>query len=63
MNLTREVLKHLLGHREIGNHALFERTNRPDVPRGSTEHPLGILPYGGDTPLSVLACLLPHRHH
>ena len=42
MHLGDEMLEHLLGDGEIGDDAVLERANRPDVGRRATEHPLGV---------------------
>ncbi len=42
VHLLDEVTKHLLGHVEVGDHAVLERTNRLDRPRRAAEHPLGL---------------------
>ena len=41
VNLLDEVLQHLLGHVEIGDHAVFHRADRGDVARGTAQHLLG----------------------
>lgn len=41
VNLLDEVLQHLLGHVEVGDHAVFHRANGGDVTRGTTQHLLG----------------------
>ena len=37
-----EVAEHLLGDVEVGDHAVLERADRLDRPRGAAEHPLRV---------------------
>ena len=40
VHLLDEVAQHLLGHVEVGDDAVLQRTDRLDRPRRATEHPL-----------------------
>ncbi len=60
MNLGDEVLKHLLGDQEIGDHSVLQRSNCGDVSGRSTQHPFGIEAHGGDR---FLIALRAQRHH
>ena len=40
VHLLDEVAEHLLGHVEVGDHAVLQRTDRLDRPRRAAEHPL-----------------------
>jgi hypothetical protein len=40
VHLLDEVAQHLLGHVEVGDHAVLERPDRLDRPRRPPEHPL-----------------------
>ena len=42
MHLGDEVLEHLLRDGEIGDDAVLERADRPDVRWRTAEHPLGV---------------------
>ena len=55
---VNEVAQHLLADLEVGNHAVFERSNGLDVARRPTDHPLGFGTHGEGT--SILDV---HRHH
>src|SRR5215218_7123320 len=46
MHLLDEVAQHLLGHIEVGDHAVLQRPDGADRPRGAAEHPLGLDPDG-----------------
>ena len=48
MYLADEVLQHLLGDGEIGDHAIFHRSNSDNIAGGTTQHTLGFHAYGGD---------------
>jgi hypothetical protein len=52
------MAKHLLGHLEVGDHAVLEGTDGLDRPRGAAEHPLGLDPHRVD-----LSGARIHRHH
>jgi hypothetical protein len=43
-----EVAEHLLGHLEVGYHAVFQWPDRGDVGRGAPEHRLGLQADGVD---------------
>src|ERR687887_618795 len=38
-----EVAEHLLGHVEVGDHAVLQRSDRLDVRRRAPDHPLGLV--------------------
>ena len=40
MDLLDEVAQHLLGHVEVGDHAVLQRADRRDRPGRAAEHPL-----------------------
>src|SRR5205807_1655515 len=42
MHLLDEVAEHLLGHVEVGDHAVLERADGRDGPRRAAEHALGL---------------------
>jgi hypothetical protein len=46
VDLLDEVAQHLLGHVEVGDHAVLERPDRRDRARRAAEHPLGLDPDG-----------------
>src|SRR3990167_3898252 len=46
VNLVDEVLQHLLADAEVGDHAVFHRTDGGDVARRTTEHALGLGTHG-----------------
>ena len=48
VDLLDEVAEHLLGHVEVGDHAVLERADRRDRARGSAEHALGLDAHGVD---------------
>lgn len=48
MCLPDEVLKHLLGHFEIGDHAVSHRPDGDNVARRATKHLLGVRTNGFD---------------
>ena len=48
MRLLNEVIQHLLGDLEIGNHAVFHRLDGDDVAGGAAEHLLGLFADGLD---------------
>ena len=46
MHLADELLEHLLGHGEVGDHAVLHRANDGNGPRRLAEHILGPLANG-----------------
>ena len=40
MYLRDKVLQHFFGHLKVGNHTIFQRANRLNIARGSTQHAL-----------------------
>jgi hypothetical protein len=48
MHLLDEVTEHLLGHIEVGDDAVLERTYRDDMRRRAADHPLGFGPHRED---------------
>ena len=53
-----ELLEHLLGHREVGDHAVLHRTDGVDVAGHTAEHLLGGVADGVNRGLSVGTALL-----
>jgi hypothetical protein len=60
VHLADEVLQHLLGVGEIGDHAVLHRAHGGDVPRRAAEHVLGLGAHGDDD-LAAAAVVLLHR--
>ena len=60
MYLADEVLEHLLGDQEVGDHAVFQRPDGGDVARCPTQHPLCVEADGSDR---LLVALHPDRDH
>src|SRR5919197_146009 len=58
VHLLDEVPQHLLGHVEVGDHAVLEGPDGLDRPRGAAEHPLGL-----DADRVDLAGAGVHGHH
>src|SRR5260364_168473 len=56
-----ELLDHLFSDREIGNHAVFHRTNGLDIARNPAEHLFGFLADGLDRFLAIGSPFLPDR--
>jgi hypothetical protein len=48
VDLLNEVLDHLLGDVNVGNHPVAERTDNLDVPRRLAHHELGVIAHGLD---------------
>ena len=63
MDLVDEVLQHLLGNSEIGDHAVLQGTNGRDVARGATQHQFRLATDGGDTLRSARSTILADRNH
>ena len=63
MNHLDELLQHLLGDGEIGDHTVLHRANRLDVAGHLAEHLLGFLADRLDRALAVGAAFLPDRNH
>ena len=49
MHLVDEVLQHLLADTEVGDNAVFHRTNGLDVARRASQHAFGISTNGNNT--------------
>ena len=47
-DLAHEVAQHLLGHLEVGDHAMAQRPGGRDLGRRAPDHPLGVGPNGDD---------------
>ncbi len=62
MNHFDELLQHLFGDREVGDHAVLHRANRLDVAGHLAEHLLGFLADRLDRALAVGAAFLPDRN-
>ena len=58
VSASDEVLDHLLGVFEVGDHTVAQRTHRDDVSRGAAEHPTRLCADAQD-----LARTLAHRDH
>jgi hypothetical protein len=58
-----ELLEHLLGDGEVGDHAVLHRADGLDVARHLAQHLLGFLADGLDRLLAVGAAFLADRHH
>jgi len=63
MHLLDELLDHLLGDDEVGDHAVLHRPDGGDVARGLAEHLLGLVADGLDRALGVGAAFGADRHH
>ena len=63
MDLLDELLEHLFGDGEVGNHAVLHWPDCSDVAGGTAEHLLGRQTDFLDDLLAVRAALLPDRHH
>ena len=61
MHLFDELLEHLLGDSEVGNHAVFHRSNGSNVAGRFTQHLLGFLADGLNGFLGVGAAFLAYR--
>jgi len=53
MHLLDELFEHLLGHGEVGNHAVLHRTNHGNAARRLAKHFLGFLADGLDGLLGI----------
>jgi hypothetical protein len=60
VHLADEVLQHLLGVGEVGDHAVLHRSHRVDVAGRSTQHVLG-LGADGDDDLATTCLVVLHR--
>ena len=63
MDLLDELLQHLLGHGEVGDHAVLHRPDHRDIARRLTEHRLGFLADRLNRALAVRAAFLPDGNH
>src|SRR6187399_918347 len=57
-DLAHEMAQHLLGHLEVGDHAVAQRAGGRDLGRRAPDHPLRVGPDGDD-----LAGALVDGHH
>ncbi|MNO74949.1 hypothetical protein D3C76_659690 [compost metagenome] len=60
MNLVNKVLQHLFADAEVGDHAVFHRTNGRNVARRTAEHALG---FGADSNDTFLVTVCPNGHN
>jgi hypothetical protein len=60
VNLVDKILKHLFAHAEVGNNAVFHRSNGGNVARGTAQHPLGFHP---DSNNALLISVGPNGHN
>src|SRR6266851_3121962 len=63
MYFLDEVLQHLLGNREVRDHAVFHRPDRGDVARRAPEHLFGRKPDFLNHFLAVWSTVLANRDH
>ena len=63
MNHANELLKHLLGDGEVGNHTVFHRANSFNVARHLTQHLLSFFTYGLNILFGIGTALLANRYH
>jgi hypothetical protein len=63
VNLLDELLEHLLGHGEVGDHAVLHRPDGRDVARRLAQHLLGRHAHGQDGFLGVRPAFGADRHH
>ena len=62
MHHADELLEHLLGHGEIGNHAILHGADGLDVAGHLAQHGLGLAAHGLDGLLAVRAALVADGH-
>ena len=63
MHHLDELLEHLLGDGEVGDHAVLHRADRLDVAGHLAQHGLGFLAHGLDRLLAVRAAFVADRDH
>ena len=63
MHHLDKLLEHLLSHSEIGNHAVFHRTNGFDIARDLAQHRLGFVTHRLNGLLALGATFVANRHH
>jgi len=56
------VLQHLFRHEEVSDDAVLHRANRRDITRGTAEHLLRFMTYGGDA-FRRSGTILTNGHH
>ena len=57
------MLKHLLGHVEIGDHTVFQRPGSANIAGRAAEHLLGFSSHGGHLLRPTRSALHPHRNN
>ena len=62
VRLSDEMLQHLLGHREIGDDAVFQGPNRRDIARRAAQHVLGLHADGLNRTATAPAGILANGH-
>ena len=63
MHHLDELLEHLLGHGEVGNHAVFHRADGFDVAGHLAQHGLGFVADGLDGFFALRAAFVADGHH
>ena len=63
MGLVDEMLQHLLGHREVGNHTVLQRPDSLDVARRAPEHALCGLADRCNALATAVAVPLPYGYY
>jgi len=63
VNHLDELLQHLLGHGEVGDHAVLHRADRLDVAGDFAQHLFGFLADRLNRSLAVRAAFLADRNH
>ena len=61
--LRMKCLEHLLGHGEVGDHAVLHRPDGDDVAGRAAEHALGLEAHGRDRARAARAAVLADRDH
>lgn len=62
VNHLDELLEHLLGDREVGDHAVFHRANGFDVAGNFAQHGLGFMAHGLDGFFALRTAFVADRH-
>ena len=63
MRHAHELLEHLFGDREVGNHAVLHRADGLHVAGNLAQHQLGLAAHGRDGALAARGRVGPDRHH
>ena len=63
MHHLDELLEHLLGDGEVGDHAVLHRADRLDIARHLAQHGLGFLADGLNRLLALGTTFVADRHH